>query len=145
MNEPLVSLNFYQKQHVFAPGSVLSGEYQINAVEPEEIQAVELSVLWYTEGKGEEDLDVHYFDRRERDDDERLRVHVLRRFETVLPNSPLSYQGAIVKINWCVRVRLFFTGEREHVENFPFHLGETTAPMLPESGDSQQADSRNIE
>ena len=136
MNEPLVSLNFYQKQQVFAPGSVLSGEYQIDSVRPEELEAVELSVLWYTEGKGEEDLDVHYFDRRERDDDERPRLHELRRFETVLPNSPLSYNGAIVKINWCVRLRLFLPGEREHVEHFPFRLGETTDPMLPESSGS---------
>ena len=136
MNEPLVSLNFYQKQQVFAPGSVLSGEYQIDSVRPQELLAVELSVLWYTEGKGEEDLDVHYFDRRERDDDERPRLHELRRFETVLPNSPLSYNGAIVKINWCVRVRLFLPGEREHVEDFPFRLGETTDPMLPESSGS---------
>jgi hypothetical protein len=136
MNEPLVSLSFFQKQRVFSPGAVLSGEFQIDAVRPEQLAAVELSVLWYTEGKGEEDLDVHYFERRERDGDGPPLLHVLRRFETVLPGSPLSYQGAIVKINWCVRVRLYLTGEQEYVEDFPFHLGETIDPKPSGSDDT---------
>ncbi|MCH8045884.1 MAG: hypothetical protein IID44_19400 [Planctomycetes bacterium] len=138
MNAPLVSLSFFQQQRVFVPGSVLSCEFQIDAVRPDDLEAVELSVLWFTEGKGEEDLDVHFFDRHEREDDERPALHVLRRFETMLPNSPLSYQGTIVKINWCVRVRLFLTGEREHVEDFPFHLGAVSAPLNPERGTRHQ-------
>lgn len=134
MNAPLVSLSFFQQQRVFVPGSALSCEFQIDAVRPDELEAVELSVLWFTEGKGEEDLDVHFFDRREREEDEQPALHVLRRFETMLPNSPLSYQGTIVKINWCVRVRLFLTGEREYVEDFPFHLGAVSAPLLLDRG-----------
>ena len=53
-----------------------SGSYQAgrNAERPSiawwmslarDVKAVELSVLWYTEGKGEEDLAVHFFDRFE--------------------------------------------------------------------------------
>ena len=145
MNEPLVSLNFCQKSRVFTPGSVLAGEFQIDDVKAEQLQAVELSVLWYTEGKGDEDLDVHFFDRRERDDDPQPRLHLLRPFETVLPNSPLSYSGAIVKIHWCVRVRMFLTGDRQHVEDFSFHLGETSDPPPAAETASRKTDSRNID
>ena len=55
------------RQRVFQPGEVLAGAFQIDAVEPEELTAIEVSVLWFTEGKGEEDLAVHYFERLEAD------------------------------------------------------------------------------
>ena len=37
-------------------------EYTIESLQGNGIQAVEASVLWYTEGKGDEDMVVHYFE-----------------------------------------------------------------------------------
>jgi hypothetical protein len=52
-----------------------------------------------------------------------LDLRVPRRFSTVLPASPLSYDGEIVKICWCVRLRLFLPQGQEALTEVPFRLG----------------------
>jgi len=123
MNEPLISIVIDGSSQVHFPGERLSGAFQIDAVEPEEIQAVELSVLWYTQGKGDEDVGVHHFERFTGDGEGSGKLHELRRFGTTLPLSPLSYEGLILKIHWCVRVRAFLTQGREYVAQTRFQLG----------------------
>ncbi len=49
------------------------------------------------------------------------------RFNTQLPPSPLSYDGAIVKIRWCVRVRVFLRGGKQLLSEKPFQLGTVPA------------------
>lgn len=124
LNEPLISITLDKGQQVHQPGQTLRGEYQIDAVDPADIQAVELSVLWYTEGKGEEDLAVHFFERLTAGDMLATGLHELRRFQTELPNSPLSYEGVLVKIRWCVRVRVFLNSGKDSVAERAFQLGE---------------------
>ncbi len=125
MHEPLISIVLDKHQLVHQPGEMLRGEYQIDAIDPAEIRAVELSVLWYTEGKGEEDLSVHYFERLTADEHTvGGGLHELRRFQTELPNSPLSYEGLLVKIRWCVRLRIFLRSGREYIGERSFQLGE---------------------
>ena len=121
--EPLISIQIRDHCSVFQPGDTLEGEYQIDAVGPNEIQAIEASVLWYTEGKGEEDMAVHYFERRVPGAAKKDDLRVLRHFATRLPNSPSSYLGVIVSIQWCVRVRAFLRGGKEVFFEQPFHLG----------------------
>jgi hypothetical protein len=120
--EPLISLQLLEPHRPFYPGDELVAEYQIDAVAPEEVQAVEVSVLWYTEGKGDEDLSVHFFERRAPGDADEGDLRRLYRFRTQLPNSPLSYAGRIVKIRWCARVRAFLRGGREIFFEQPFAL-----------------------
>ncbi len=124
MLDPLISIVLDKHWQVLQPGDTLRGEYQIDAVDPVEIVAVELSVLWYTEGKGDEDLAVHYFERLTAEDAAAVGLHELRRFQSDLPNSPLTYEGVLVKIRWCVRVRVFLRGGKEHISERPFQLGE---------------------
>ena len=95
---------------------------------PEDIRAVELSVVWHTEGKGDEDMSVHFFERIESDDDLPIDFRQPRKFSVVLPNSPLSYNGLIVRICWCVRARVFFWQGRELSLDVPFQLGSVLAP-----------------
>lgn len=106
--EPLIALRICSPSAVFHPGDVLRCEYQIDAIQPQEVQAVEASVLWYTEGKGDEDLGVHYFERNTPSDSVDGDLRQLHSLQTVLPRSPLTYNGFLVKIRWCVRVRLFW-------------------------------------
>jgi hypothetical protein len=120
--DPLVSLQLDPPRRFFHPGDLLAGEYQIDAVDPGEIVAVEASVLWYTEGKGDEDLSAHFFQRRVPSDSEEGDLRRLHRFRTVLPNSPLSYAGEIVKIRWCARIRVFLRGGKEALLEQPFVL-----------------------
>jgi hypothetical protein len=127
--EPLLSLCIVGPNRTFAAGDELVCEYQIDAVEPADIQAVEASVLWYTEGKGEEDLGVHFFERRLPSDAEQGDLRPMRRLRTRLPNSPLTYRGAIVSVQWCVRLRLFLRRGREFVIEEPFTLGSVPAAL----------------
>lgn len=129
MIEPLLSLCIVGLKRSFAAGDELICEYQIDAVEPADIQAVEASVLWYTEGKGEEDLGVHFFERRLPADAEQGDLRPMRRLRTRLPNSPLSYRGAIVSVQWCVRLRLFLRRGREFVVEEPFTLGSVPSAL----------------
>ena len=110
----------YQKS--FAGGSRLSWEFQIDAVENEKIVAVENSVLWCTSGKGDEDIGVHFFERRVARRNECTDLMSLRRYETLLPQSPISYKGYLLKIDWCVRVRVFVKGGKDYSEEIPFEL-----------------------
>jgi hypothetical protein len=107
----------------YCPGDVLSGEYRIHGVQPGQIDAMELSVLWHSKGKGDEDLDVHLFQRFSAEDGDLLDPRQPGRFSTQLPNTPWSYEGVLVKIRWCVRVRIFIRGA-EIMAEIPFTLGD---------------------
>ena len=96
--EPLISLCLVGPQRVFSAGDELIAEYQFDAIGADEIQAVEASVLWYTEGKGDEDLGVHFFERRVPSDAEQGDLRALRRFTSQLPSSPLSYTGQLFSV-----------------------------------------------
>jgi hypothetical protein len=128
--EPLLSLCIVGTNRTFAAGDELVCEYQIDAVDPADIQAVELSVLWFTEGKGEDDLGVHFFERRLPADADEADLRPMRRLRMRLPNSPLSYRGAILSVQWCARLRLFLRRGREYVVEQPFTLGCVPA-VLP--------------
>jgi hypothetical protein len=107
----------------YGPGETLSGEYWIETAEPGAVKAIEVSVLWHTEGKGDEDFAVHDFRRIAVEERVGMDPRCPGLFSTVLPNSPLSYDGQIVKIRWCVRVRAFLSWGREVVGQYPFRLG----------------------
>ena len=123
MRTPEVTIRFDTPGSVYRPGETLAGEYRVLGLRTGQLRAVEISVLWYTAGKGDEDLVVHQFVRRSADDDDLPDPGERGRFETELPRSPLSYDGMIVKIHWCVRVRAFLQAGVEVVGEQPFRLG----------------------
>jgi len=124
MIAPAITLTLHESRRVYRPGEKLSGQYYIEAVEGTETVAVEISVLWHTEGKGDEDIAVHFFDRVSQDERAVLDFRQPRVFSTVLPNSPLSYEGVLIKIRWCVRLRVFLSRGKQIVEERSFQLGE---------------------
>jgi hypothetical protein len=133
MNESEVLIRLDDNGRTYVPGECLSGEYRIEGIEEGNLQAVEVSVLWRTEGKGDEDLAVHEFWRKDAGTGRPLdpqwaggeAANPARpdRFSTMLPRSPLSYDGQIVKIRWCVRVRVIFKRGRDLVADKVFRLG----------------------
>jgi hypothetical protein len=126
--EPLVSLTILNPTKDLPPGELLRWEYQIDAIKQEELQAIETSVLWYSQGKGEAELGVHFFERLTRGDGEGVDLRVLRKYEIELPNSPLSYDGSLIKIKWCIRVRVFSNQGRAVKHDQPFRLGNFVVP-----------------
>ncbi len=127
MKIPSVSIRFDDNVRTCEPGQALSGEYRLRSVSADEIKAIEWSVLWYTEGKGDEDLAVHEFQRLNVDDGDTIEPSRPQHFDTVLPASPLSYEGRIVKLRWCVRIRAFLRSGKEVVGQKIFQLGDVPA------------------
>jgi hypothetical protein len=128
--EPTILIHFDDERRDYCPGETLAGAYRIESPEAEAIKAVETSVLWHTEGKGDEDMAVHEFWRRDVEESGLSELRRPERFSTVLPNSPLSYDGEIVKVRWCVRVRMFLRRGRDLVEEKGFRLGGVPRPVV---------------
>jgi hypothetical protein len=100
-----------------------------------------------TDGKGDLNIGVHYFDRRahepskpiDPEESDASRREWARRewsepfvdrpkdslsfaIATPLPASPLSYRGQIIRINWQVKLRVFMGNDAEFEYLFPFRL-----------------------
>lgn len=123
MSEPSITIRMHDNSRVFSPGATLAGDYWLESVDREEVRSIEVSILWYTEGKGDEEISVHDFRILSVEEGDAIDPATPGHFHTVLPQSPLSYEGAIVKIRWCVRVRAYLTRGRELVEQKRFRLG----------------------
>lgn len=133
MTRPAIVIRFDADRNAYPPGAILAGSFWLRGMTADEVKAVETSILWYTEGKGEEDMAVHAFWRTSTEADEWIAPNRAHRFETTLPQTPLSYAGAILKVRWCVRVRVFLHGGREVIGQRGFQLGNLPAvePVEP--------------
>jgi hypothetical protein len=118
----------------YRPDGSLSGAWALAAPLDGPVRAVELSVLWYTDGKGDEDLGVHHFERLSGDEAGAIAPGRLNRFTARLPRSPLSYDGVLVKVCWCVRVRVFWDGGEACAEA-PFRLGDVAPAAADSAGE----------
>ena len=122
MSRDVVTVELDRNPPDYPAGGTLSGSWTLSADLDREVRAAELSVLWYTEGKGDEDFGVHHFERLSADEAGWVESRRPQRFSLRLPRAPLSYDGVIVKVNWCVRVRVFWD-RGEAVAEAPFQLG----------------------
>jgi hypothetical protein len=105
--------------------------WQLNRLSVDDLAGLEISVLWYTEGKGDEDLSVHYFHRWSAPRLSELDLTTAQQFETRLPDSPLSYDGHLFRLRWCIRLRAFLHDGPELVTESPFRLSSADAGALP--------------
>ena len=103
----------------FQPGERLAGRYRLVGVESSGVKAVEASVHWFTDGKGDKDHGVHFHEKREAGDPRPLTEGT---FAVELPPSPLSYDGLLFKIIWCVRVRATRSGWGKALEGTAYFL-----------------------
>ena len=141
---PQVEIKLVDDREVYEPGDVLICEYSVllhggtndETEISRDISAVESSVIWYTDGKGDEDLGVHFFERRKKSTLQPKQLAETHRISTVLPKSPRSYEGEIVQVRWCVRLRIFLAADRQVTKDLPFQLGKT----LPVSDLSQETE-----
>ena len=135
-NDLSISIALDDGDRVYFPGETLSGRYWIDSRDPQQIKAVEASVLWHTRGKGDEDMAVHDFWRRYPDENEQFNLRRPELFSTTLPNTPLSYDGRVVKLHWSVRVRVISHRGKDAVKDAVFRLGDVKAVGdLPEDSE----------
>jgi hypothetical protein len=128
MSETGVRVGLDRQPADYLPGDELNGSLDWQG----DAEAVELSVLWHTAGWGAENFGVHHFERTS--PDEAPGAGRQRRFATRLPPSPLSYDGLVVKVCWCVRVRVFLRQGGELVGEAPFRLSTVSPARDSESG-----------
>lgn len=121
-SDPQVTILLDRTDSIYHPGEVLSGSFRILDVASDQIKAVETSVLWHTEGKGDEDMRIIYFNNISRQQEDWINPRQPGTFETTLPNSPISYSGQILRIKWCVRVRLFLISGSEILSERGFKI-----------------------
>ena len=123
-------VTFELEKEIYFAGDFLTCQYEVELLDAHDVQAIETSVVWLTRGKGDEDIGVHFFERR----DNRLlssdTFKTPQRISTVLPASPLSYDGQILKVQWFVRVRLFLAGGEQVTSDGHFRLGDVVAVQL---------------
>jgi hypothetical protein len=130
---PGVLIELAKHPKFFLPGQAISGRYRLDPSERiPEVQALEWSIAWTTEGKGNEDHGVHAIKTIHDPEEGVLKPDCWRRFGAILPPSPLSYDGLIVKVVWRVRVRAIFGKTREWFGVLPFRLGNVDRPRDPE-------------
>jgi len=113
-------------QPTYMSHDVLEFEYRISNIHQNTISAIEVSVVWLTEGKGTEDLGVHFFQRLTGNSLAASDWSLPQKVQVPLPDSPLSYEGKLLKISWCVRVRFYLNDGTELVAQQPFYLGTVT-------------------
>jgi hypothetical protein len=128
-HQPRIDVQFDRPHRGYEPGDTVAVRYHVHDIDPDQVRGIEQCLAWYTEGKGEEDLGVHSFTRLGA---QAAREAVISggRLTAPVPRSPLSYEGVIVKIRWCVRVRLFFAGGRDFVSEHEFEVGRIPAARM---------------
>jgi hypothetical protein len=126
VSDPAIIIHLDGNGRTYCPGETLSGDYRLESIDRDQVKSIEISVLWYSEGKGDEDMSVHEFWRRDADHGDWIDPRRPERFSTTLPPSPLSYEGQIVKLRWCVRVRAFLQRGKELMGQKTFRLGSVS-------------------
>lgn len=119
---PQINIFLDSKDYIYHPGDCLTGSYRILDVETDQINSVELSVLWHTEGKGDEDMTVIDYHALSRQREDWINPHNPVKIETTLPSAPLSYEGQIIKIRWLVRVRMTLVSGEEIIAERGFFV-----------------------
>ncbi|TWT91314.1 hypothetical protein [Stieleria varia] len=115
---------------IYQGGTNLAARWRVSRVTLDQLQAIEISVLWYTDGKGDQDLHVHHFERLDESQIQRTGLADEHRLTCELPATPLSYHGHLISVRWCIRMRLFLSDGREIVTEQPFYLAASSPSTL---------------
>ena len=116
----------------FEPGETLRGSYQLVMAEPRRLEEVEITVGWHTEGKGIEARGVEHREVRQAGEGS-PDGDGAGKFSVVLPLSPLSYDGVLIKVCWAVRVRASFSGWEHLKSEQAFQLGHVPSVVTDTS------------
>lgn len=127
--EPALGLRLLSLQPRLEPLELLEFEYSVDRVDYADVDRLEISVMWRTEGKGTEDFGVQFFHSLAGDELSEAFADGPLSVASTLPASPLSYEGDLLSIRWCVRLRLYMNEGREITTEQPFSLGHLTVEV----------------
>ena len=116
----------------FEPGETIRGSYQLRSPELARLEQVEVTVGWHTEGKGLRARGVEHC-QVHRPGDDSLDRNGSGRLSALLPASPLSYDGVLIKVCWTVQVRASFSGSGQLNSEKAFRLGHVARVVADSS------------
>lgn len=110
----MIAITLDKTPHQYCPGENISG--RIEWLELEDTDRIETRLIWYTEGKGDQDVGVA--------------VSIPAKltapngnlpFELTAPSRPYSFSGKLISLIWAVEVVQFPSreGERERITISP--------------------------
>jgi hypothetical protein len=109
----------------YAPGDSVELEVEWQLLEAAD--AIEVRLVWYTVGKGDQDISVVEV---ERFDDPPL--YNRRRCTCVLPEAPYSFSGRLISLVWCVELIVLPRGPSRRLD---LTVGPDRREVLLESSD----------
>lgn len=97
----MLEIVFESTSREFRPGETIAGEVSWESL-PANSEFVGVRLLWYTQGKGDRDMDLVA------DSDVAITAAELgvgsRRFEFIAPHRPSSFSGKLIELTWAVEV-----------------------------------------
>jgi hypothetical protein len=100
--------------------------YRLVNADLSRLAEVEVTIGWHTEGEGMRDAGA--LDREiQRAGDGSLDAAGTGTFSVVLPASPLSYHGVLIKVCWAVQVRARFSRSQYLKSEEAFQLGHVAS------------------
>ena len=105
METAVFDIQFDRETPTYQPGGQVSGSITYSGAEDLSLKRAEVSVLWYTSGKGDQDMSVASLETSY--EESVLPAGATIPFQATLPDGPRSYDGTLLKIHWVGRIRVF--------------------------------------
>lgn len=90
----MVTITIDEGKRAYQPGEIISGKLTWQLPEPAD--SAELRLFWFTQGKGDEDVEIV----------ERMQAQPAQRgelsFRFTLPGSPYSFSGKLISLTWAI-------------------------------------------
>ncbi len=116
------SITIELDRDVYDAGEFLTGRYRLDPRCASSECHVDILVSWQSMGKGETDRGVQHRESRTVPDGETT-DSAGGEFSILLPASPVTYNGVLIKIAWCMEIRVHAGRDFQGETTAPFQLG----------------------
>ena len=116
------SITIELDRDVYEAGEFMTGRYWLDSPCASSELHADIQVSWQSMGKGETDRGVQHRELRTVPDGE-ITDSAGGEFSILLPASPLTYNGVLIKVAWCIEIRILAGRNLRCETTIPFQLG----------------------